>query len=188
MVEDKKQQSKQVYIFENTLYPIIKIGISDNPSKRKTTVENASGFPLALSYESKPVLNPITVERLIHVRLEQYRQRGEWFILSVESAKKEIEQIIDLSEQGEYKDLSKEFILKSECTQVMDYPISNYKTIVSNDGFKFKEQEEFIYVDSEYNYYIIYTQGELQKTIKFCNLKLAKNFKKAHLERLLVMK
>ena len=98
MVEEVKQQSKQVYIFQNTLYPIIKICISDNPSKRRTTVENASGFPLLLVYESKPILNPITVERLIHKRLDQYRQRGEWFTVDAESAKKEIEQIVNISE------------------------------------------------------------------------------------------
>lgn len=188
MVEDKKQQSKQIYIFQNTLYPIVKIGISDNPSKRKSTVENASGFPLTLVYESKPVLNPVTVERLIHKRLDEYRQRGEWFTIDTESAIKEIKQIINLSQEGEYKDLSREFVLKSECVQVIDYPISNYKTFVSDNDYKFQEQEEFIYTDSNYNYYILYQQGELQRTIQFCNLKLAKNFKKVHFERLLLMK
>ena len=54
--------------------------------------------------------------------------------------------------------------------------------------FKFKEQEDFIYMDNNYNYYILYKQGELQRTIQFCNLKLAKDFKKVHSERLLLMK
>lgn len=115
-----EDSSKQVYIFENVLYPILKIGISDNPLKRKTTIENASGFPLNLIYESEPVKRPKIVEALIHKKFKEYRQKGEWFIIDKESAIKEIEEVIKESQLGEYKDLSKDFQLERECVKVLD--------------------------------------------------------------------
>lgn len=185
MVENKLQ-SKQIYIFENTLYPLIKIGMSDNPTKRLITIENASGFPLKLYYESTPVLRPAIVENLIHKRLKDYRQKGEWFTLDKEIALKEIEIIIKDSEEGTYKDLTQGFELSKECVEVYDFSINNYETFMGSE--KYLEEEEFIYKDKQYNYYLIYKQGDLVRTVRFCNLGLAKKFKKIHIERLLKMK
>lgn len=94
------EQSKQIYIFKNTLFPIVKIGMSDNPSKRLTTIENASGFPLELYFESTPIKRPRIVEGLIHKRLTEYRQRGEWFTIEPDKAKEMIEKIVSDSEAG----------------------------------------------------------------------------------------
>lgn len=42
---DKQPQSKQIYIFQNEMYPILKIGMSDNPLKRMKQVQGGAGFP-----------------------------------------------------------------------------------------------------------------------------------------------
>lgn len=187
MVSDKKEQSKQVYIFRNTLFPIIKIGISDNPTKRRTTVENASGFPLELVYESAAITKPITIERLIHKRLEEYRQRGEWFTIDITQAIEIVKQILLDADLGEYKDLLKNHHLTRDCTELLEYAITDSEHIsVGGDATKtYSEEEDFMYRDKFYNYYIIYFQGELKRTVRFCNLHLAKKFKKENRERLL---
>lgn len=188
MVENTKPQSKHIYIFENTLFPIVKIGMSDNPAKRLTTIESASGFPLKLAYESTPVIRPGIVEALIHKKLKEYRQKGEWFTLSVAEAIKEIELIISDSIQGEYKDLTEPFRLTKECVQVNNFKISNYAVTMGGiEGYKYAEEEDFIYRDTSYNYYLLFKQGDLIRTVEFCNLGLAKKFKKENLSRLIRM-
>lgn len=184
------EQSKQIYIFKNTLFPIVKVGMSDNPSKRLTTIENASGFTLELYFESTPIKRPRIVEGLIHKRLNEYRQKGEWFTINPEKAKEIIQQIINDSEAGEYKDLIVDFQLQYECTTVFDYAIVNNILTDNNGNYKekFVEQEEYIYKDSQYNYYLIYTQGEIIRTVRFCNYNLAKKFKKVYFKILLKIK
>lgn len=185
---EQKPVSKQIYIFKNTLYPIVKIGMSDNPSKRMGTIECAAGFPLELAYESEPITRPQLTEKLIHKRLKEYRTRGEWFSISVEDAIIAIEQAVSEAESGEYKDLTKEFQLKRDCVEVSDYHVTQGIITTSYDpSNRFEEQEEFIYKDKYFNYYILYTQGFLKRTAKFCNLHLAKKFKESHLERLVKM-
>jgi len=182
--------SKQIYIFKNTLFPIIKIGMSDNPSKRITTIECASGFPLELVYESEPILRPQVTEKLIHRLLKDYNTRGEWFEVSVEEAIKVINKAVSEANTGEYKNLIKDYIPKKECVEVYDYHIKNtvHSNHIGDVAQRYELQEEFIYVDNYYNYYILYTQGILNRTAKFCNLYPAKKFKNDHFDRLVSMK
>lgn len=92
-----------------------------------------------------------------------------------------------IRKRGEYKDLIRDFELAYECTTVIEHHITNSKTTDFNGETKDKytEEEEFIYRDSKYNYSIIYKQGELIRTVKFCNYDLAKKFKKVYLNMLL---
>lgn len=186
MVEDRlKHESKQIYIFENMLYPIIKIGMSDNPNKRLTTVENAAGFPLKLVYESEPILRPKITENLIHKRLKDFRTKGEWFNIPVKVAIEHIDAAVKEAETGEYKDLTENYQLARDCVEVYDYLIKNTLTSFHGEPVNiYQEIEDFIYQDRYYNYYILYSQGKLFRTAKFCNYNLAKKFKKDHPERL----
>lgn len=179
-----KQQSKQIYIFKNLLYPIIKIGMSDNPLKRLTTIECACGFPLEVVYESKPITRPQVTEKLIHKQLDSFRTKGEWFNISIEEAIKVINIAVENANSGEYKDLIKDFQLTRDCVETYDYVIKQSINNLTNEPH-FKEAEEYIYVDAYYNYYMIYFQGELKRSVKFCNYHLAKKFKKEHLNRLI---
>lgn len=179
MVE-KQPQSKQIYIFQNEMYPILKIGMSDNPLKRMKQVQGGAGFPLTLVYESEPVINPATVERLIHKELKDYRKGGEWFEIDIKAAKKIIEKILTVCIKGEYKDLIPFYQLEDDCTTLIDYNIhksSIFDTLI--------EVEPFIYENRAFFYYVTFKQGILERTLKFCNKSLALKFKKENLERLI---
>lgn len=163
------------------MYPILKIGMSDNPLKRMKQVQSGAGFPLKLVYESEPVINPTTVERLIHKELLKYRKGGEWFELDVKTAKKIIDKILTVCIKGDYKDKSLPYQLEEECTTVLDYNIHSYpifNTLI--------EIESFIYESKSFYYYITFKQGILERTIKFCNKGLALKFKKDNFEILVL--
>lgn len=180
MVEEKKPISKQIYIFKNKMYPILKIGMSDNPLKRMKQVQGGAGFLLELVYESEPVLNPTTVERLIHKELKDYRRGGEWFELDEKTAKQVIEKILTVCIKGEYKDLTIGYQLEDECTILLDYNIHKnqvFDTLI--------EVEPYLYENRAFYYYITFKQGILERTIRFCNKGLALKFKKENLERLI---
>lgn len=177
---DKKLVSKQIYIFENKMYPILKIGISDNPVKRMKQVQGGAGFTLELAYESEAVLNPTTVERLIHKELKEYRKGGEWFEVDVKTAKQIIEKILTVCIKGEYRDLTLDYQLEDECTTLIDYNIhkaSIFDTLT--------ESEPYVYENKSFYYYITFNQGNLERTFKFCNKGMALKFKKDNLERLI---
>lgn len=179
MVE-KQPISKQIYIFQNEMYPILKIGMSDNPLKRMKQVQGGAGFPLNLVYESEPIINPATVERLIHKELKDYRKGGEWFELDIKTAKKVIDKILNVCIKGEYKDLTPFYQLEDECTTLIDYNIHKspiFDTLI--------EVEPFIFENRAFYYYVTFKQGILERTLKFCNKGLAIKFKKDNLERLI---
>lgn len=180
MVENNKQQSKQIYIFQNEMYPILKVGMSDNPIKRMKQVQGGAGFPLTLFYESEPVLNPTTVERLIHKELKDYRKGGEWFEIEAKVAKQIIEKILTVCIKGDYKNLADSYQLVDDCTSLIDYNIHT-----SNLFTSLTETEPFIYENKSFYYYITFKQGVLERTLKFCNKGLALKFKKDNLEHLI---
>lgn len=178
---DKKIQSKQIYIFKNMQYPILKIGMSDNPLKRMKSVQGAAGFELEFYFESEPVINPATIERLIHKELKDYRTGGEWFDIDAEEALKIVKKIVSDSEKGEYKDIVEPYQLESKCAELLDYDIFK-QTYPSPKPLI--EVEPFIFEDKNYFYYIVYRQGKLTRTAKFCNKSIAIKFKKDNLQRL----
>lgn len=173
-------ESKQIYIFQNEMYPILKIGMSENPLKRMKQVQGGAGFPLTLIYESEPIINPATVERLIHSELKEYRKGGEWFEIDTKAAKKIIEKILTVCIKGEYKDLSLSYQLEGECTTLLDYNI--HKDTIFDS---FVEVEPFVYESRTFFYFVAFRQGRLERTLKFCNKGLALKFKKDNLERLI---
>lgn len=182
MVE-KQPISKQIYIFQNEMYPIIKIGMSDNPKTRLKTLQTNSGFPLTLVYESEPILNPATIERLIHVELKEFRTRGEWFELDAGMAEEKIKDLLKQSIVGEYKDLTLKYANNEEpCIKTFETKFS-----LQNNGYgsDLTEVEDFLYESKSYNYYICYKQGKIHRTVRFCNKGLALKFKNEHLDKLI---
>ena len=183
MVE-KKPQSKQVYIMQNLMYPILKIGISDDPVKRLRTLEGGAGFPLELIFESRAILNPVTVERLIHQELKDYRKGGEWFDIDVETAKEKVEKALSDSESGEYKDILIPYQMEDDCVKLFEYNV--FKASINYfDNSNIVEVEPFVYESKSYHYYIVFKQGDIVRTAKFCNRGIAIKFKKDNLKRLL---
>ena len=176
------EKTKQIYIFENTMYPLLKIGMSDDPIKRLKQVQGSSGFPLKLAFESEAVINPLIVERLIHLELQEFRKGGEWFDVDIKTAKKVIDSVLKVSTKGEYKDLTKNYTLEDECVTMFERNI----LLDSNSMFIIKEVEPFIYESNSFYYYIVFKQGKLERTMKFCNKGLAIKFKKENIDRLIL--
>jgi hypothetical protein len=71
-----------------------KIGISDDPEKRRRQLETGSPFPITLEYVSAPMRRDyaLDIEAAIHANMGP-RLRGEWFTASINEA-------IDCTEKG----------------------------------------------------------------------------------------
>lgn len=72
-------RSDYLYAFKNELTGFIKIGISNNPEKRKRSLEYACGCPLTVVFTIKTLESAEKVEREVHLKLKEHRQLGEWF-------------------------------------------------------------------------------------------------------------
>lgn len=59
--------------------PLVKIGVSGRLRQRITSIATTAGLPVRFlgCHEGD-----VTVERGLHERFKEYRQRGEWFLLS----------------------------------------------------------------------------------------------------------
>lgn len=182
--QESKSGAKQIYIFLNRLYPdVLKIGMSITPIKRLKSVQTSSGFPLSMEFESSAILNPKLAESLIHKKLEEYRLYGEWFKIDVSTAIEVIKDVVSKSESAEYKDLTEGYLPDEDCIKVFDYAVMEEDK--NNLFSKFKEVQPFIYESTSYNYYVMYKQGELKRTARFCSLQIAIKFAKDNKEILL---
>ena len=70
----------------------VKIGYSQDPESRLSQLQTAHGKPLVLKYTREiDQTNTVTMERIIHEQLKQYRMSGEWFDISADLARAEID-------------------------------------------------------------------------------------------------
>jgi len=165
---------KQIYVAKHPHASIIKIGMSDNPYKRLASLSNTVGGKLELLYESKAIPNPNILEAHLHKHFREFRTGGEWFEIDGAIAIEYLKSIEDNYETAEYKDLLHGF--EPECDCVTEY---NHFSLI-----ELTEVEQYIYRDSKHYYYIKYAQADITKGAKFCNLSIARAFKKQHFERL----
>lgn len=92
-----------------------KIGIARNPNRRIKALQTGNPNLLKIYYQySIPYYNCQNVETILHYILGRYRIKGEWFNITPEEAKTEVELLlmrIDLNDdlkpylQGGYKSL-----------------------------------------------------------------------------------
>lgn len=177
---------KQIYIFKNKLYPIYKIGMSKTPKSRLKSIQTNSGFPLESIFESDLIKNGKEAEALIHQALKQYRTHGEWFEIDEQLAIETAERITEEAEKADYKNPVEDYQLDRDCTYLLEYHIGQSE-VLSKEGLvnRFHKHEEFIYRDSDYNYYILFNQLKLKRTAVFCTLFLARKFRKQFYNRLI---
>jgi predicted GIY-YIG superfamily endonuclease len=67
-----------VYVLENEM-GLVKIGISDNPYQRFTTIENASGCRIIKYYVSSEIDNNYEIEQHMHKYYKENNTVGEWY-------------------------------------------------------------------------------------------------------------
>lgn len=174
------EKAKQIYIFKNLDYDLLKIGMSETPFKRLNTISAAIGCDLALIYESDPIFEPRLIEQLIHAKLGKYRKKGEWFKVDELTALECVEECLREAKKAEYKDLTEKHQLTEPCITTFDYNLLKHSFTST-----YKEVEPFIYDNGYDTYYIAYRQGKLFRTSKFCSLRVAKQFKKENIDILI---
>lgn len=69
-----------------------KIGLSGNPNRRLRQLQTGHPEPLSLYHTMEVEAGRVALlEKLIHKTLRVWKQKGEWFRLSVEECKGEVE-------------------------------------------------------------------------------------------------
>ena len=72
--------------------PPYKVGISKNPQRRLKNLQTGHPYPLAIHFiVETSVTNNKLLESVIHRNLKHFRTSGEWFDLSLEKLKLEVD-------------------------------------------------------------------------------------------------
>jgi len=82
--EDRKRK-KKVYVFDMS-GKFVKIGVSEDTSKRSRRVSNSSGIPVTRIYETNFTDNSYLIESKIHALFKKRRMSGEFFSVPFEEA------------------------------------------------------------------------------------------------------
>lgn len=82
--EDRKRK-KKVYVFDMS-GKFVKIGVSEDTSKRSKQVSNSSGIPVTRIYETNFTDNSYLIESKIHALFKKRRMSGEFFSVPFEEA------------------------------------------------------------------------------------------------------
>ena len=100
---NKDTETKQIYIIKcNECY---KVGISNNPQKRLKELQTSNPYKLTI-INTYPCDKAIVRESIIHMKLNEWHIRGEWFSASIKMIEKAILEVLLLdSDTIEYKEL-----------------------------------------------------------------------------------
>jgi Rha family phage regulatory protein len=79
----QSKDKQLVYIIKNAVTGLVKVGITNNIERRLSQLECATGCELEVVYLHPIADNSKDIERKVHERFADYRQRGEWFNLDV---------------------------------------------------------------------------------------------------------
>lgn len=79
-IKDAKKalKSNYVYVLVNDM-DMVKIGITDSPYNRFTTIQNASGSFIKQFYLSEPISNNYEIEQYLHRHFKKYNTVAEWY-------------------------------------------------------------------------------------------------------------
>lgn len=91
ILDSRKKVSSNVYLVRCAQY--VKIGVSNNISKRVSALTGANPLPIELLYSTE-VINALYVEKLLHLKYREFNTHHEWFDLS-EPQIKDIKEYLD---------------------------------------------------------------------------------------------
>jgi predicted GIY-YIG superfamily endonuclease len=89
-----KRNTKAIYLIENMENGRIKIGVSDNPSKRIKSLMSQGGCLMTLRYESHQITNFSKIESDLHSMFVESRFVGEWFNIDLKEAKNAVKRLV----------------------------------------------------------------------------------------------
>lgn len=78
--EDRRPDRQYVYLMHCHQTGLYKIGISDDPERRRRQIQNMSGLPVRV-IQFWMVWDARGTEAVLHRHLDAYRLEGEWFAL-----------------------------------------------------------------------------------------------------------
>lgn len=84
-----RKRQTAVYVITNTGQGVVKVGISDDPTRRLDTLQTGCPNELSLFYVAFHS-EAQRIETLVHHALRSKRVHGEWFQVSADAAKSEI--------------------------------------------------------------------------------------------------
>lgn len=129
-----------LYLFYNPLTKQVKIGITNNPKRRQGQVERIGGMPIEpLFLCSSNLYSTIKeLEDKLHLKYEDERMIGEWFLLSesqIRDLEKEVSHTegieIEFKVKEKYKYMPSEIVkepsveeMKSAVDSVFDFDLS----------------------------------------------------------------
>ncbi|HHB92124.1 MAG TPA: hypothetical protein ENK59_02790 [Thioploca sp.] len=100
---------------------LIKIGRSACPKRRITEIAKATGTKVVKQHIFPLCLNAVKIERCLHKHFAEYRQQGEWFDISFDTAVKEAKK-----QEFQTEEPSKAIIFEFESNQL--------RTMVDENG------------------------------------------------------
>ena len=79
-IKDAKKVLKSNYVYVLVNYmDMVKIGITDSPYDRFTTIQNTSGSFIKQFYLSDPISNNYEIEQYLHKHFKKYNTVAEWY-------------------------------------------------------------------------------------------------------------
>jgi Rha family phage regulatory protein len=90
----RTESKKCLYVITNTITGLIKIGITNDVTRRRSQLECATGCELEVTYVTPVADNAVELEKKLHEHFAKFRRRGEWF--EVEAAKV-VEQLLSFT-------------------------------------------------------------------------------------------
>lgn len=88
-------KKKHIYIIENKLLNLIKIGITDNISRRIRQLECSSGCKLKLYHSTELLNHAKQIEKSLHHYFILKRKEGEYFAIAPEEVKETLLFVIE---------------------------------------------------------------------------------------------
>ena len=84
-----------LYIIAENEHGPVKLGFSNDPFKRVKQLQTGSNVVLKIFHTQEiEFKDRIKLEKLLHKAIKHYKVHGEWFSLSVNDAKQEIDFVI----------------------------------------------------------------------------------------------
>lgn len=140
----RKDELKSVYIIESSTGEI-KIGITKCINARISSFKTNSTLDFKVLYLSEKISNALEIEKMLHLKYDKHKMRGEWFKLNKDTLLKEVSELVE--KHGEIRLLTKEYVERKseEFKESMD---NFYK-------LRFCERELKRYIEEGYLKYFI---------------------------------
>lgn len=172
---------KSLYVTTHDYTTLTKVGVSNEPLKRLNAIKTSVGAEMQLCYESQPLKNWKQIEQIVLNHFYEKKTAGEWLNETPEKIIKYIKSIENLFNLEENYSILDEVLTKGEV--IGEAVIRQNDKEVFDECYNLKELQNFVYKDSNYNFYVFYHFGEHIVKAYFNIYSTANRFAKNNLKR-----